>query len=106
VTHPLDRNTGCVLSKTVKIPEGKNTKLELVVGHHPDGDWNLIVKADGKELLNTPVGKETARDGWMPASVDLTPYAAKEVKLELINQPTGWQWEAGYWAEIKIASQG
>ncbi len=105
VTHPLDRNTGCVLSRTVKISEGKRTKLEMVVGHHPDGDWLLIVKANGKEVLNMPVGKETARDGWMPASVDLTPYAGKEVKLELINQPTGWQWEAGYWAEIKLTSQ-
>jgi len=104
VTHPLDRNTGCVLSREVEIPRDKKTKLELLVGHHPDGDWTLIVKADGEELLNTPVGKETARDGWMPASVDLTPYAGREVKLELVNQPSGWAYEAGYWAKIGLTS--
>jgi len=105
VTHPLDRRTGCVLSRKVKIRRDKNTKLHLVVGHHPDGDWTLIVKADAKEVLNTPVGKKTAADGWMEAAVDLTPYAGKEVKLELINQPNGWAWEAGYWAEIKLTSE-
>jgi hypothetical protein len=105
VTHPLDRQTGCVLSRKVKIRRDKNTKLHLVVGHHPDGDWGLIVKADGKELLHTPVGRKTAVDGWMEAAVDLTPYAGKEVKLELINQPNGWAWEAGYWAEIKLTGE-
>ncbi len=102
VTHPLDRQTACVLSNKVKIPAGAKTSLGLVVGHHPEGDWTLVVKADGKELINTTVGKETAKDGWMEAEVDLSKYAGKEVKLELLNQPSGWQWEAGYWASIEL----
>ena len=105
VTHPLDHNTGCVLSNKIKIPDGKKTTLRLVIGHHPQGDWTLLVKADGKELLKTPVGKETAKDGWMETEVDLSEYAGKEVNLELVNQPTGWVFEAGYWAEIKLVSE-
>ena len=105
VTHPLDRDTGCVLSNKVKIPEGKKTTLRLVVGHHPQGDWVLLVKGDGKELLKRVVGKETTKDGWMEVEVDLSEYAGKEVKLELVNQPSGWAFEAGYWAEIKLISQ-
>jgi hypothetical protein len=105
VTHPLDHNTGCVLSNKIKIPDGKKTTLRLVIGHHPQGDWTLLVKADGKELLKTPVGKETAKDGWMETEVDLSEYAGKEVNLELVNQPTGWVFEAGYWAEIKLVSK-
>jgi hypothetical protein len=105
VTHPLDRNTGCVLSNKIKIPDGKKTTLRLVIGHHPQGDWTLLVKADGKELLKTPVDKETAKDGWMETEVDLSEYAGKEVNLELVNQPTGWVFEAGYWAEIKLVSE-
>jgi len=105
VTHPLDRNTGCVLSNKIKIPDGKKTKLRLVVGHHPQGDWVLLVKADGKELFKTPVGKETAKDGWVLIEVDLSKYTGKEVKLELVNQPSGWAFEAGYWAEIKLVSE-
>jgi len=105
VTHPLDRNIGCVLSNKVKIPDGKKTKLRLVVGHHPQGDWVLLVKADGKELFKTPVGKETAKDGWVLIEVDLSEYAGKEINLELVNQPSGWAFEAGYWAEIELVSR-
>ena len=38
VTHPLDEDTGCVLSKEVELPRGKKSVLKLVVGHHPSGD--------------------------------------------------------------------
>ncbi|UCG46110.1 MAG: ADP-ribosylglycohydrolase family protein [Phycisphaerales bacterium] len=102
VTHPLDRDTACVLSNKVKVMRADKTLLRLVVGHHPEGDWTLIVKADDKELLNTTVGKETAKDGWMEAEVDLSKYGGKEVKLELLNQPSGWSYEAGYWARIEL----
>ncbi len=105
MTHPLDRNTGCVLSKKVKIPAGKKTKLQLVIGHHPQGDWTLLVKADGKELLKKSVGKETAENGWMQTYVDLSQYAGKEIKLELVNQASDWAWEAGYWAKIELISE-
>jgi hypothetical protein len=105
MTHPLSRTIGCVLSKKVKIPAVKKTKLQLVVGHHTAGDWTLLVKADGKELLNTSVGKETAENGWMKTDVDLSAYAGKEIKLELVNEASDWQWEAGYWAGIELISK-
>ena len=105
VTHPLDRMTGCQLSRQVKLPGGKKTTLQLTVGHHPDGDWDLIVAVGGKEIARKPVSKETAPDGWMQTEIDLSDFAGKEVKLELINQPTGWKNEAGYWAEISLVSR-
>jgi len=105
MTHPLDRNTGCVISKKLKIPAGQKTKLKLVVGHHPDGDWTLLVKADGKELLKRTVGKETAENGWMQAEVNLSDYAGKEINLDLVNKASDWQWEAGYWAKIELTRE-
>ena len=105
VTHPLDQRTGCQLSRQVKLPAGKKTTLRLTVGHHPDGDWDLIVAAGGKEIARKAVNKETAPDGWMQTEVDLSGFAGKEVKLELINQPTDWKNEAGYWAEISLESR-
>jgi hypothetical protein len=105
VTHPLDRDTGCRLLRQVKLPAGKKTVLQLTVGHHPEGDWDLIVLANGKELVRKTVGEETATDGWMQTKVDLSDLAGKKVKLELINQATGWRFEAGYWAQISLISQ-
>jgi len=105
VTHPLDRETGCVLSRKVRIPSGKRTTLRLVVGHYPQGDWDLLVRADGRELLRKTVSKDTAADGWMEVRVDLSSFAGKTIKLELVNQPTGWSWEAAYWGEIRLVSE-
>ena len=101
MTHPLSRTVACVLSKKAKIPAGKTT-LALTVGHHPEGDWVLIVKADGKELLKKTIGPESAKDLWTDVTVDLSKYAGKEVKLELVNQPSEWKFEAGYWAKIDL----
>ena len=106
LTHPLKKKTDCMLSKKIKIPEAKQTTLELVVGHNPLGDWVLIVKADNKELLNKPVGKEMAtKDNWMDVSVNLTEYAGKTVNLQLVNQSSGWNHEAGFWNQIKLVSK-
>ncbi len=104
LTHPLDKGTACVLSKSVDIPAGKKTTLRLVVGHHPMGNWDLIVRADGKQLLRKAIGKETAVNGWTDVDVDLSPFAGKTVAIELVNQPTDWAFEAGYWATIEIES--
>ncbi|MBN2270514.1 MAG: ADP-ribosylglycohydrolase family protein [Sedimentisphaerales bacterium] len=101
MTHPLNQTVGCILSKKVKIPTA-NAALALTVGHHPEGDWVLIVKADGKELLKKTIGPESAKDLWTDIEVDLSQYAGREVKLELINQPSEWKFEAGYWAKIEL----
>lgn len=104
VTHPLDQQTGCVLSRTIEVPSEGKTELRLVVGHDPQGDFDLIVRVDGEERLKTPVSARTVTDShWLPLALDLTPFAGKKVKVELVNQPTGWAYEAAYWAEIGIA---
>ncbi|HOW71844.1 MAG TPA: ADP-ribosylglycohydrolase family protein [Phycisphaerae bacterium] len=105
VTHPLSRETGCTLSRTIDVPAGKQTVLRLVVGHHPEGDWTLIVKADGKPLLEKSIGKDISEKGWASLSVDLSDFAGKTVKLELVNQPSGWFCEAAYWGEVVVESK-
>jgi hypothetical protein len=105
ITHPLDKDTGSVLSRDIEAPAGKKTTLRLTVGHFPQGDWLLQVKAEGKVLLEQTVGKETAPEGWLDVTVDLSPYAGKTVPVELVNQPNGWAWEAAYWARIEFESE-
>ena len=102
MTHPLNQNTPCTLSRSLEIPKDKKTNLRLTVGHHPLGDWELLVKADGKEIHKETIGGDQP---WKDVDVDLSAYAGKKVNLELLNSPTGWAFEAGYWAKIAIVSQ-
>ncbi len=105
LTHPLSQTIGCVLSRTVTLPANLTSTLKLVVGHDPRGDWDLIVKANGEQLLKKTIGPDSTTLGWTEVTVDLSKYADQEVKLELVNEPTDWHFEAAYWAEIAIQSQ-
>jgi len=105
VTHPMSEATPCTLSRKVDLPADKKTALRLVVGHHANGDWQLIVKADEKEMLSEVIGKDTAENGWKELSVDLSPLAGKTVALELVNKANGWMCEWGYWSKIEICDE-
>ena len=105
VTHPLNQETGCVLWRKLDIPTGRKTTLHLTVGNDERGDWDLVVKADGKEVCRRLVGRNTAKNGWMDVQVVLRAYAGKNIKLELINQANDWQYEAGHWARIEVKSE-
>jgi hypothetical protein len=104
LTHPKDRNTPCVLSRTLDVPSQGRCALHLVVTHHDQGDWDLIINVDGVEILKRTIGHDqNAPDHrWKTINLDLTPYAGKTIKLELLNQANGWAWEGGYWAEIDL----
>lgn len=104
VTHPLDRQTGCVLSRKIKVPAGKQAFLRVVVAHDPRGDFDLVVRAENRELLRQPISAATDTDGpWRTVTLDLSEFAGKRApRIEVINQPTGWSWEAAYWAELSV----
>jgi len=104
VTHPLDPTTGCVISRKIKIPPVKKPLLRLVVGHDARGSWDLIVRANDKQLTRINVGPDNTDLGWMTVEVDLSEYAGEIFELELINQPTGWHYEGGFWAEISLTN--
>ena len=104
-THPLGETVSCVLSRTVELPPNRVSTLKLVVGNDPRGDWDLIVKANGRQLLRKTIGPQTTTLGWTEVTVDLSPYAGQTVKLELVNEPTGWRFEAAHWAEITLQSR-
>ncbi len=105
LTHPLSQTVGCVLTKTVNLPANKKSSLKLEVGHDARGDWDLIVRANGEQLIRKTVGPDTTTLGWTEVDVDLTKFAGKSVKLELVNEPTGWRFEAGLWSQITIVSE-
>jgi hypothetical protein len=102
MTHPLDRQTGCSLTKSVIIPAKGRTALEIRVANDNRGDFLLVVKADGKTLLEKLIGPDTVENGWADLTIDLADYAGRTVKLELVNQPTDWKFEAAYWAKVAV----
>ena len=104
MTHPLTRETPCVLSTEVDIPKNKKTLLKTLVSHHDKGDWELIIRVNGSIQKTITIGKETVNnDGWLEVVFDLTPFSGnKNVKIDLENKANGWAWEAGYWKEIRI----
>jgi len=101
MTHPLDRDTGVTLSKELDVPNG-SPKLMVTIANDARGDFTFIAKADGKELMQKKIGGEKDKADWQTLALDLTPYAGKRVKVELINQPDGWNWEAAYWGKIEL----
>jgi hypothetical protein len=105
VTHPFSEYVPCVLRRSVSLPAHRKSTLRLVVGHDARGDWDLIVRANGEQLLRKTVGLETTSLGWTEGNVDLSPFAGRTVDLELVNEPTGWHYEGAYWAEISLVSQ-
>lgn len=106
-THPFDRNTPCVLSNNrVDIPQGKKTSLQLRVSHHPHGDWQLRVLADGKVIADQIVGPETiGPNEWLDVSVDLSPFAGRRIELSIENRANNWHNEWAYWNQVKVVSE-
>jgi putative heme-binding domain-containing protein len=104
-THPVDRDTPCVLRTSLAIPAGRKTRLVLDVSHDPQGDWLLVVRVNGKSIRETVVGPKTTKNGWAELSIDLSQYAGQTVDLELLNQANGWSWEFAHWGKIQIVSE-
>ncbi len=103
-THPLDAFRPCVLTSTIDVPANKKTLLRLSVSHSAAGDWQLIVLANGEQLFESIVGPQTARNGWLPVSVNLTRFAGKQIVLELQNKATGYSHEWGFWDKIGVVA--
>ncbi|MBL7189336.1 MAG: glycoside hydrolase family 127 protein [Phycisphaerae bacterium] len=101
VTHPLNVKTPCVLSRSGKIQPGKKTSLELTVCNDSRGDWDLVVRADEREVFREMIGGSD----WRDISIDISKYGGKTVNLTLFNQPTGWMFEAAYWSKIAIETE-
>jgi putative membrane-bound dehydrogenase-like protein len=105
-THPLNRTTPCVLYGEFDLPAGKKSTLRVTVSHDPRGDWTLIAKVNGQpQIKGQVIGKDTTTDGWVTHVVDLSRFAGTRVRIELLNQPSDWSWEFGYWGSVQIRSE-
>jgi hypothetical protein len=104
-THPKDQKTPAVLRAALILPANKKSRLELEVHRYPEGDWNLIVLANGEKLQETLINKNNANEKWANVSVDLSKFAGRPVLLEIRNAPNNWQREDAYWSRVAIVEQ-
>jgi putative membrane-bound dehydrogenase-like protein len=104
-THPVSRGKPCILRGTFELPAGKKSLLVLSVSHHPQGDWRLLARVNGKSLLDTIVGVKTTKNGWAEFTVDLSSFAGKKVTIELHNHPNNWSNEFAYWGRAAVISE-
>jgi putative membrane-bound dehydrogenase-like protein len=101
-THPVSREKPCVLRGELDVPAGRNARLRVKVSHHPHGDWQLVVRADGKVLLDRVIGASSVTNEWADLEIELKSVEGKRVKLELENRANGWNNEFGYWNEVAL----
>ena len=103
MTHPPAERVPATLERDVDIPTGKKTTLSFWVACHQQGDFELRVSADGKQLLKEVIGPPGS--GWRQKTVDLSPFAGRRIALRLEDFPNNWAWEYAYWSELKITSE-
>ncbi|MDO4627630.1 MAG: ADP-ribosylglycohydrolase family protein [Planctomycetia bacterium] len=100
-THPLDRNTPCVISRSYAVKTGTKTTLNLRVRNYQNYDWLLKIRVNGSPQLEKVInGNE-----WQNVTFDLTPFAGNTIQIDLENMPNGWACEAGYWKTISITEE-
>ena len=99
-THPVSQDEPCTLYRRLEIPADRPTRLILDVANDPQGDWRLLIKADGRVLHDSIV-----KSGWTHVEADLTAFAGRSVLLELENRANGWNWEFGYWGKVEVESK-
>jgi hypothetical protein len=107
VTHPWSTKLPCSLIRELAVPEDRQTSLHFIVGHHENGDFELVVIINDKEILNEVIGKntDTASGHFVEKTIDLTPYAGNNIKIEIQNKASEWGSKAAYWASLEIITK-
>lgn len=100
LTHPYSKEKGASLERVVEVPSGKKSALQVSVAAHDQGDWELRVYANDKLLKKQVVDRNG--DRWKNVQVDLSEFAGKKVAVRLENAANDWNWEFGYWSDLKL----
>jgi len=104
-THPVSAEIPCILAGKYPIPAGKKSSLIVDVSHDRQGDWQLLVKVNGDQVLKQDVSAKTCPQGWATIKIDLSKFAGQEVRLQLVNAASGWSYEFGYWGGARLVSE-
>ena len=102
MTHPIDARTPAAIVRAINFPVGQRSVLSFSVAAHEQGDWELRVVADGEVIHRQKVDHEPAAPRWRPVRLDLSRFAGRRIVLRLENAATEWNWEFGYWSDLRL----
>ena len=102
MTHPIDRRTPAALVRAINFPTGQRSMLSFAVAAHEKGDWELRVVADGEVIHQQKIDHSPAAPRWRQVRLDLSQFAGRRIVLRLENAATEWDWEFGFWADLKL----
>ena len=97
VTHPVSGEIPCVLSRRVKLAK-ERPGLHLRVSAYGGCDAGLKVLVNGKAVDDRIVKGE----GFQDLDIDLSAWAGKSVKLELVQYANDWCHEVIIWKKIFV----
>jgi len=104
--HPISRDEPNVISGSQLVPESGKTSLRLVVGRHPKGDWELLVKINGAVATKVRMNPGTSPNSWRNVVVDLSKYAGKNVRIAIESHDLGrWYYEFAYYARAELVTE-
>jgi len=98
--HPFTKDKPSALERTVKLEAGKPHKLTVTVAAHDQGDWELRVLINGKDIKKEAITHDGER--WKTITTDLSEHAGQEVKLRIEGAASGWSNEFSYWGAVKV----
>ncbi len=103
-THPVSPAQPCELVSEMTVPAEGRPRLRISASHHPQGDWQLVVRAGGKTLGAERINAKTAPSGWATFEYDLSVFAGAQVKVQVENRANDWAWEFGYFSDIDVVT--
>lgn len=99
IAAKLDQNTEVRLLQLIDIANGRKTLLKLRYGNAADKRWALTVRVGNQQVFEQVVEEPGSSNGWREAVIDLTPFAGKQIPVQLIQtlppqqQPTEALWK-------------
>ncbi len=104
-THPLNKDTGAFLTRTMTIDAAKPVLTIVVTCYGDKGDFELIVRVNEdivhRQLIQVQPGET---EEWKTVRVDLSRFAGQTVEVSLENHPNNWMNEAAHWSRIDMTA--
>ncbi|MBL8818692.1 MAG: HEAT repeat domain-containing protein [Planctomyces sp.] len=104
-THPVGRGEPCSLTATLTVPEGKRVTMRVSVAPDQQGDWQLIVRLNGKAVHQSMVQRINDQVVWNDLDFDVSEFAGQSVKVEVLNKANDWSFEFGYWNAVEFFTE-